>query len=79
MLNSPNTTLLPIPLRFQWDNHNGYCGETSINSCLLYLGGGYISQLRAREAAGSEVLLGENAAQAIEKFGLTCDNWDTDN
>lgn len=61
-------TLLPIPPRLQWDNDGGYCGQTSIQCCSLYYGN-YISQSMARAAAGSEVLVGQNAEAALEKLG----------
>lgn len=53
----PNTHLLPIPPRFQWENGHGFCGETSIQSISLYYGN-YISQNQVRKIAGSEVLVG---------------------
>jgi hypothetical protein len=40
---SSNTVKLDIPVRLQWENDHGYCGETSIQSCALYYGN-YISQ-----------------------------------
>lgn len=49
---SPNTHLLSIPPRFQWENGHGFCGETSIQSISLYYGN-YISQNQARKLAGS--------------------------
>ena len=34
---------LDIPIRFQWENAGGYCGETSVQACSIYYGN-YISQ-----------------------------------
>jgi len=68
--------LLNIPGRLQWDNANGYCGETSIQMIGLYYGN-YISQDFCRNVAGGEVLIGdENGEAALNSFSFTYDEWD---
>ncbi len=42
-----NRYVLPIGPRFQWEENNGYCGETSLISAGLYYGQ-YGSQYDAR-------------------------------
>jgi hypothetical protein len=65
---------LPIPLRLQWPNDHGYCGETSMQAIGLYYGA-WISQDLARRVAGGEVLLGVNAKAALEAFSLDPEEW----
>ncbi|MEI6602289.1 MAG: hypothetical protein WCL54_02245 [Clostridia bacterium] len=71
----PTSIKFPIPPRFQWDNANGYCGETSIQSIALYYGV-WVSQQVVRDAAGSELLLDENAARALTKLKFNFESWD---
>ena len=71
----PTSIKFPIPPRFQWDNANGYCGETSIQSIALYYGV-WVSQQVVRDAAGGELLLDENAARALNKLKFNFVAWD---
>jgi len=66
-----------IPGRLQWDNSNGYCGETSIQMIGLYYGN-YISQNISRSiAGGSQVLIGNNNGEkTIDKLAFTFEVWD---
>jgi hypothetical protein len=65
--------LLNIPPREQWLNDDGYCGETSIQSILLYFGG-YASQAVIRESVGGEVV-SENLERAIDNFAFERKKW----
>ena len=78
-----NTFTLNLPVRFQWFNNSGYCGETSLISAGLYYGQ-YISQFLAREiAAGgnpnpqsdTQLLLGLNDNIAAEMMHLNFVQW----
>jgi hypothetical protein len=40
--------------------------------------GHYCSALKVRKTAGSEILIGENAAETLDKLGFDYDEWDTD-
>jgi hypothetical protein len=70
--------LLGVYPRRQWDNAQGYCGETSIQTSAL-LTGAWISQTVVRTAGGtgSQILIcnekGCNAATALTKLGLAFD------
>jgi len=66
--------LLDIPPRLQWDNANGYCGETSMQMIALYYGN-YISQSVCRNVAGGEWLVSENDLAAIDALSFTYDEW----
>ena len=67
---------LNIPGRLQWDNANGYCGETSIQMIGLYYGN-YISQDICRTVAGGEVLIGDdNGEAALNSMSFTYEEWD---
>ncbi len=39
--------------------------------------GHYCSALEVRKTAGSELLIGENAAETLEKLGFNYDEWDS--
>jgi len=67
--------LLNIPGRLQWDNANGYCGETSIQMSALYYGN-YICENVCRNVAGGELLVAGNDTDALSAFSLTYDEWD---
>jgi hypothetical protein len=67
--------LLDIPGRLQWDNANGFCGETSIQMSALYYGN-YICENITRTLAGGELLVAENDTTALRKLSLTYDEWD---
>lgn len=69
-----SSVVLDIPGRVQWPNDGGYCGETSIQSIGLYYGA-WISQAVARDAAGGELLLGDNAEAALRRLHFTYDVW----
>jgi hypothetical protein len=66
-----------IPGRLQWDNSNGYCGETSIQMIGLYYGN-YISQNISRTiAGGSQVLIGNtNGENTLDKLAFNFEVWD---
>jgi len=66
---------LDIPARLQWDNANGYCGETSIQMIGLYFGN-YISQNRCRNIAGGEVLVAVNEESVLDALSFTYEAWD---
>jgi len=67
---------LDIPGRLQWDNANGYCGETSIQMIALYYGS-YISQNVCRTVAGGEVLIGDdNGETALNSLSFNYLEWD---
>lgn len=66
--------LLDIPARLQWQNANGYCGETSIQMIGLYYGD-YISEDICRTVAGGEVLINVNDSAALEAFSFTFNEW----
>jgi hypothetical protein len=75
-LSAQVSSLLDIPGRLQWDNANGYCGETSIQMIALYYGN-YISQDVCRTVAGGEVLIGDdNGEVALDNLSFTIDEWD---
>lgn len=57
------------PGRIQYDEHNGYCGETSIQVLMLEHGV-WVPQETARAAGGSELLLGLNYDKALRKLGI---------
>ena len=70
------SVLLPnLSPRRQWDNAQGYCGETSIQTSALYVGA-WLSQAVVRAAGGgSEILVCNepkdcNVAGALDKLGL---------
>jgi hypothetical protein len=66
---------LDIPGRLQWDNANGYCGETSIQMIGLYFGN-YISQNVCRTVAGGELLIADNDEAALDNLSFTHSEWD---
>lgn len=66
--------MLAIPPRLQWPNDHGYCGETALQAIGLYYGA-WISQKVIRDAAGGELLLGENAELAARKLRFRCEPW----
>eukprot|EP00123_Amoebidium_parasiticum_P000195 comp10472_c0_seq1/m.5219 comp10472_c0_seq1/g.5219 ORF comp10472_c0_seq1/g.5219 comp10472_c0_seq1/m.5219 type:complete len:296 (-) comp10472_c0_seq1:124-1011(-) len=76
--------LLDIAPSLQWENANGFCGETSVLEACLYHGC-YASQaIIRRDLAGSEVLLEKdeqgpgNIAVALRKLKLRYTWYDTD-
>jgi hypothetical protein len=79
---SLTATLLPIAPRQQWNENNGYCGETSIQSCALYFGT-YVSQYRVRAFINpdqqSELLVGVNEQTALRALHLTFEQWNSRN
>lgn len=72
------STLLPIPPRQQWEENNGYCGETTIQSFALYFGT-YASQYRIRSFVNpnqqSQLLVGVNEQIALRALHLTYEPW----
>ena len=79
---SVTTTRLPIAPRQQWNENNGYCGETSIQSCALYFGT-YVSQYRVRAFINpdqqSQLLIGVNEQTALRALHLTFEQWNSRN
>jgi hypothetical protein len=73
----PGARQLDIPPRDQWNNANGYCGETSIQSIALYYGA-WVSENVVRTIAGGEVLLGTNATKPLDALHFTYTAWDSD-
>jgi len=75
-----STTLLAIPARQQWDENNGYCGETSIQSFALYFGT-YASQYRIRGFINpnqqSQLLIGVNEQTALRALHLKFEQWNS--
>lgn len=69
------SVLLNIPGRLQWDNANGYCGETSIQMSALYYGN-YICEDVCRTVAGGELLVAGNDVTALNAFSFTYEEWD---
>jgi hypothetical protein len=71
---------LDLPPRRQWDNNNGYCGETSIQQAALYFGT-YISQYRAREIIDptqqQDVWVPDNSGPIFAALGLSYSTWDS--
>lgn len=67
---------LDIPPRQQWENADGYCGETSIQAIALYYGA-WISQQVVRTVAGGELLIGVNEETALGALHLAHATWDT--
>ena len=81
-----NRYVLPIGPRFQWEENNGYCGETSLISAGLYYGQ-YGSQYDARAYASdgadqsrptSQLLLGVNEDEAATAMHLEVTRWHGD-
>lgn len=73
----------PIPPRLQWNENNGYCGETAFISAGLYYGQ-YLSQYDARSIASdgtpqyepdAQLLLGVNDRHAATQMRLTSSAW----
>jgi hypothetical protein len=73
----------PIPPRLQWNENNGYCGETAFISAGLYYGQ-YLSQYDARAIASNDtpqsetdaqLLLGVNDQYAATQMRLTSSQW----
>ncbi|HEY5245432.1 MAG TPA: C39 family peptidase, partial [Acidimicrobiales bacterium] len=73
----------PIPPRLQWNENNGYCGETAFISAGLYYGQ-YLSQYDARAIASNDtpqyetdaqLLLGLNDQYAATQMRLTSSEW----
>ena len=73
----------PIPPRLQWNENNGYCGETAFISAGLYYGQ-YLSQYDARAIASddtpqyetdAQLLLGVNDQYAASQMHLTSSEW----
>ncbi|MCU0609205.1 MAG: C39 family peptidase [Chitinispirillaceae bacterium] len=64
------SVVLDIAPRRQWDNANGYCGETSIQQCGLFYGS-YFSQDIVRKAGKSEILFEDNLENATKALSLT--------
>lgn len=73
--------ILSIPARRQWDDNEGYCAETCIQSFAMYYGT-YISQYRIRAMIDPKqhdgVLIGENEDEVLKNLRLTFEQWDYD-
>jgi hypothetical protein len=72
----PSPRQLDIPPRVQWNNADGYCGETSIQSIALYYGTWVSQQLARTLAGGTEVLIGTNSPQVLTALSFTFAEWD---
>ncbi len=74
------TRLLTIPARRQWDNNDGYCGETCIQSFAMYYGT-YISQYQARAMVNAdqrhELVISENGDVVLKNLRLTYEQWNS--
>ncbi|CAF1355953.1 unnamed protein product [Adineta ricciae] len=77
--------LLDIPPRLQWENGNGYCGETAIQSFGLYYGA-WISQQLVRDINKGEYLLHKlstndcrDPLNTLSALGFTYDVWNWKN
>ena len=71
--------ILNIPPRYMWgwgSGLAGYCGETSVQSALLYFGN-YVSQEHIFKAGNGEFLIGVNDAVVINTMGLNYVQWST--
>jgi hypothetical protein len=73
-VSGPTSIQLPIPPRTQWNNADGYCGETSIQSIALYYGT-WVSEDVVRTLAGGELLIGVNGPQALTALHLDFTEW----
>ena len=60
--------------RYQYDENNGYCGETSLQVLMLEHGV-WIPQEAARAAGGGELLPGLNYDKALNKLGVAYDEF----
>ncbi|CAF1199086.1 unnamed protein product [Adineta steineri] len=76
------TVLLDIPPRLQWNNGNGYCGETALQSIGLYYGA-WISQKLIYDINNGEYLLQpisindhRNPLRTLEILHFTYSEWD---
>ncbi|CAF3713023.1 unnamed protein product [Rotaria socialis] len=81
-LPSQQTMLLDIPPRLQWDNGNGYCGETALQSIGLFYGA-WLSQGLIRDINKGEFLLQQlspddrrDPIRTIARFHFTYNEWD---
>jgi hypothetical protein len=79
-----------IPLRYQWNENNGYCGESSLIAAGLYYGQ-YFSQYDARAIAAKDpsspvpnaqtdcqLLLGQNDGYTASQMHLDATSWSTE-
>lgn len=74
----PQTYLLDVPGRFQYDDRNGFCGEVSIQMLMLEYGI-WIPQETARSAGSSDpysdLLPGENYNKALRRLKIRHDEF----
>jgi hypothetical protein len=68
------SVMLDIPMRQQWVNGHGYCGEVSIQSVGLYYGV-WVSQQVVRDVGGGELSLGINETQALDALHFAYEKW----
>lgn len=75
---SSQTYMLGVPGRYQMDDRNGYCGETSIQT-LMVAYGVWIPQEVARKAGSNDpykdLLPGEDYNKALRKLGIKFDEF----
>lgn len=76
-----NVFINNLATRYQWNNNNGYCGETALAIAGLYYGQ-YISQydVRAtvcRSQSIGQILLGFNDLRCTQKLHLSAVEWNT--
>jgi hypothetical protein len=77
-VSQPITRILPISARRQWDDNEGYCGETCIQSFAMYFGT-YISQYQVRAMIDpkqeDEVVISQNEEAILDNLHLTHEQW----
>jgi len=66
--------MLNIPPRSQWNNSDGYCGETSIQAAGLFYGC-WVSEDLVRKVAGGELLVAVNDGKALTALHFNYDEW----
>ena len=69
------TVLLGVPGRVQYDEHNGYCGEVTLQMLMLKHGA-WIPQEAARKAGGGELQPGVNYEDAMDELRIAYDTFD---
>jgi hypothetical protein len=80
-VNNPRqiTKVLEIPPRRQWDDNEGYCGETCIQAFAMYYGT-YVSQYQVRAMINSdqrhELVICQNEDVVLKNLRLTYQQWD---
>ena len=72
--------VLPIAPRLQWDNNNGYCGETSVQAIALSCGT-YVSEYASRQMfsldQSHDLLLDGSLEQVLTDLKLQYEAWNS--